>query len=276
MILRMRIRVTAVVFCLVLAAAAAPASAQYGASGPMGSAVGETYHLEVGGFLWYPSPQMVITSAAVFGIIGSDIDFVEDLGMESKQLTQLRLTAKAGRKHKFRFEYTPIKYDNPDARLERDLIFNGIRYPISLPVEAELNWRAYRFGYEWDFVSRERGFAGLVLDVKYTDVEASLSNAIDTEFVRARAPIPAIGFIGRGYVLPNVAITGEFTFFKLPDVDEDYGGNYFDLDIYGTVNFTENFGVQGGYRSFDVFYKVEDDEGDLQLKGIYFGGLVRF
>ena len=51
---------------------------------------------------------------------------------------------------------------------------------------------------------------------------------------------------------------------------------YYDFDLYGTVNFTDHFGAQGGYRSFDVFYNVDEDEGDLKLKGLYFGGVVRF
>ena len=42
------------------------------------------------------------------------------------------------------------------------------------------------------------------------------------------------------------------------------------------MNFTDHFGVQAGYRSFDVFYRVDSDEGDLKIKGFYFGGLVRF
>ena len=116
-----------------------------------------------------------------------------------------------------------------------------------------------------------------MLEAKYTDVEATLTTSLDTEFVRARAPIPAIGFIGRGYVVPNISITGEFTFFKLPGHRRGLRRpNYFDFDIYGTVNFTNNFGAQGGYRSFDVSYKVENDNGDLQLRGLYFGGVVRF
>jgi hypothetical protein len=107
-------------------------------------------------------------------------------------------------------------------------------------------------------------------------VEATLINVLDTEFVRARAPIPAIGVIGRGYVAPNISITSEFSFFKLPDFDEDYGGKYYDFDLYGTVNFTDYVGAQAGFRSFTVFYKVEEDEGDMVLKGLYFGGVVRF
>jgi hypothetical protein len=42
------------------------------------------------------------------------------------------------------------------------------------------------------------------------------------------------------------------------------------------VNFTNNFGAQAGYRSFDVLYKVKGDEGELTLKGFYFGGVARF
>ena len=101
-----------------------------------------------------------------------------------------------------------------------------------------------RFAYEWDFVYRDRGFVGLVLEAKYTDVQTSLTNAfVGEEFVSAKAPIPAIGVIGRGYVVPNVSITGEFTMFRLPEVDENYKGTYYDFDLYGTVNFTDHFGA---------------------------------
>ena len=130
---------------------------------------------------------------------------------------------------------------------------------------TELKWRAYRFGYEYDFVYRDRGFVGLVLEAKYTDVEATLRERHRHRVRRsARGPIPAVGFIGRGYVAPNISITGEFSFFPLPrDTFDGYKAKYYDFDLYGTVNFTDHFGVQGGYRSFDVFYHIDKDEGDL-------------
>jgi len=255
--------------------AAAPASAQYGV-GLSDPATGETYHVEVGGYLWSPTPEIAITSESL-GIIGSRIDFVEDFGIENSTMKQLKVVLRPGRKHKLRFEYTPITYSQ-EAILSRAIVFNGQRFDISLPVEADLKWNAMRFGYEWDFVYRDRGFVGLLLEAKYTDVEASLENAlIGREFVSAKAPIPAIGVIGRGYVVPNVSITGEFSFFKLPEsIDEDYRGSYYDFDLYGTVNFTDNFGAQLGYRRLTVFYHVDQDEGDFKMKGLYFGGVVRF
>jgi hypothetical protein len=255
-------------------AGAAPAQAQVAA--PYSSrATGENYKIEVSGSLWGPGPEIFISSVSLEDIVGSRIDFIEDLGIEQSWFRQLKVVARPALKHKFRFEYTPIKYE-AEAVLKRNIVFNGILFPVAIPVESEVMWRAFRFAYEYDFFYRDRGFIGVVLEAKYTDVEATLTNQFDTEFVRARAPIPALGLIGRGYVAPNVSITGEFTFFKIPDIDDDYGGRYFDLDIYGTVNFTENVGVQGGYRSFDVIYKVEQDDGDLRLRGLYFGGVVRF
>jgi hypothetical protein len=263
------------VFCLTTILAAAPARAQYGTRGLSDRATGETYHVELGGDFWYPSPDVVISSESL-GILGDDIDFVKDLGIERARFRQLKVVLRPGTKHKFRFEYTPIKYEATNT-LSRNVVFNGILYPVQLPVQTKLTWKAFRFGYEWDFIYRDRGFAGLLLDLKYTNVEATLQNIIGAEFVHARAPIPAIGGIGRVYVAPNISITGEFSAFKVPSsIDEDYEAKYYDFDLYGTVNFNDHAGGQFGYRSFDVFYKIENDTGDLVLKGLYFGGVVRF
>lgn len=261
--------------------AVVPAQAQYAVRGSGERATGENYHVEVGGFFWNPNPTLIIRSEALTEQrIGSTIDLVNELGFEQKRFRQIKAVLRPATKHKFRFEYTPISYENPNAVLTRDIVFNGQLFRVSLPVAAEMHWKAYRFGYEYDVIYRDRGFLGIVLEAKYTDVEARLSQfALGLEeFARARAPIPAIGAIGRVYVVPNISITAEISGFKLPSsIDEDYQAHYWDFDLYGTVNFTDHFGAQLGYRSFDVFYLIDDeDEGTLKLKGIYFGGVARF
>lgn len=279
----MRTRLFAVSVCLFAGlCAAAPAEAQYGAR-RVGSdrATGETYRVEIAGALWNPTPDIVIASEGL-GQLGTNIDFVNTLGIEKTRFKQLKVALRPGTKHKLRFEYTPIHYVAEKA-VPATFVFNGQRFNVGVPVTTDVTWKAYRFAYEWDFIYRDRGFAGLVLEAKYTDVNATLSAAVAgvrvEEFTEARAPIPAIGFIGRGYVVPNISITGEFTFFKLPEQaieSEDYSAKYYDFDLYGTVNFNDNLGAQLGYRSFDVFYKVKQDTGTLKLKGIYFGGVARF
>jgi hypothetical protein len=273
----MRTRVALSIVCLALLAGPVPAQAQYAVRGASDRATGENYRVEIGGYFWNPTPEIAIASESLPGIIGDKIDFIEDLQLEKKRFTQLRVVLRPATKHKLRFEYTPIKYEQPEGQLRRDVIWNGLLYSVALPVSTTLEWKAYRFTYEYDIIYRDRGFFGILLEAKYTDVRAELVNLFNSEFVQARAPIPALGAIGRVYVAPNISITGEFSGFRLPEsIDEDYQAKYYDFDIYGTVNFTDNFGVQAGYRSFDVFYRVDNDEGELRLKGPYFGGVVRF
>jgi hypothetical protein len=279
----MRIGVCTPIFCLIACVlAAAPAQAQSGSSRRNSDlATGETYHVEASGTLWNPTPDLVISSESL-GILGDQVDFVNQLGIEKSTFKQLKLVLRPAKKHKFRFEYTPIDY-TAQTTLHSTFVFNGQRYSIGLPVTTELKWNAYNFAYEWDFVYRNRGFAGVVAEAKYTDVTATLSASLagsnGVEFTHARAPIPAIGGIGRVYVVPNISITGQFTMFRLPEKalnTTDYSGKYYDFDLYGTVNFNDYVGAQVGYRSMDVFYKVQHDNGTMTLKGLYFGVVGRF
>ena len=274
----MRRRIAFSVLCLSSVLSAVPAQAQYAVRGPSSTrATGENYHVEIGAYFWNPTPGIQIASESLPGIIGDRIDFVDDLGLEKSRFSQLRVVLRPATKHKFRFEYTPIKYEQPDGELRRDVVFNGLVYNLGLPVATTVEWNAYRFTYEYDIIYRDRGFFGIILEAKYTDVRAELVNIVNTEFVHARAPIPAIGAIGRVYVAPNISITGEFSGFRLPEsIDEGYRATYYDFDLYGTVNFTDHFGAQVGYRSYDVFYRIDQDEGDLNLRGPYLGGVVRF
>jgi hypothetical protein len=262
-----------------LALLAAPASAQYKPKPLNDPATGENFHIEGGADFWFPSTQILVASGgsgALSGLSGTQIDAKRDLGLTDKRLPKLQLTLRPTRAHKFRLEYIPIKYE-ATTTLTRNIDFNGQRYRVGIPANTTLDWKAYRFAYEFDFITKNRGFAGFVIEAKYTDVNVQLASPVLTEFARARAPLPAIGGIGRFYVVPNISITGEVTGFKLPDsIDSRYGGHYVDVDIYGTVNFTENIGVKGGYRSLDMGYLVKQDSGSFTLKGIYFGIVARY
>ncbi len=159
--------------------------------------------------------------------------------------------------------------------LTRDIIFNGIEFPVAIPIESELTWRAYRFSYEYDFIYRDRGFVGLVLETKYTDVEAQPDE-------RPRPGVrPRPGPDPRRRPHRTRICRAQHLDHRRVHVLQAAGnpGQQRPLlrhRLYGTVNFTDNVGAQGGYRSFDVIYKVENDNGDLQMKGLYFGGVLRF
>jgi hypothetical protein len=263
---------------MLLGILAAPASAQVRPYAANGDTVGEDYHIEAAYAWWNAEPSLIVNSEAL-GIPGSDIDLIDDLGIEKKRLGLFDVVLRPGRKHRFRFQRMPIKYETDAFPVQREFVFNGQRYRIGLPVTTTVDFTTYRFGYEYDFLYFRRGFIGALIDLKYTNVDVSLESPIGSEFVSATAPVPTIGVVGRGYVVKNLAINGELSFFRTPDgLAEQLDGDasYTDFDINGTYNFTKNVGAKMGYRRTTVFYDVELDTGDLKFKGLYFGGVVRY
>lgn len=254
-------------------AGTASAQPRYGGS----PAVGETFVLEVAGGLWNPTPELIVSSSSL-GIPGTDVDFTRDLGAEKKSLKEFRAVLKMGRRNKLRVHYTPVEY-LAEGVLQRRLVFNGTTYDVGLPVNSLLDWNAWRFGYEFDIVVRDRGFFGVIAEAKYTEVTARLASPLATEETTAKAPIPALGAIGRVYPVANLGLTAEFTGFKLPGSiaeRENAAGSYYEWDLYGTLNVSKNFGVQAGYRSLEVNFVKDLDYGDLRMNGLYALGVVRF
>lgn len=257
-------------------AAPAAAEAQYGVPRSSQRAIGETYWVEAMGGFWSPAPQGLIQSAQ-FGIPGDEIDFVDDLGYEKKSFKDFRFVVRPGRKHKLRVQYVPVSYAS-EAVFERRIVFNGQEYAVGLPVTTQFDWKVWRFGYEWDFVSRENFFVGFIVEAKYTQIEAELDSPAHEvpEFTRAKAPIPSLGGVVRFYPVPNGSVTFELTGIKIPRIDDKYEARYIDWDLYGTYNITNNFGATAGYRVMDVMFLADRDGGEMTLRGFYIGAIARF
>jgi hypothetical protein len=271
-----RVYVVLILGTLGLLAAPQPAAAQYRPA-PTG-AIGEDYHIEAGYSWWDAEPSLIVNSESL-GIIGSDIDLIADLGIVKKRLGKFDLVLKPSRKHRFKFQRLPIKYEVDAFQVQREFVFNGQRYTVGLPVTTSVDFSTYSFGYEYDFLYFPRGFFGANINLKYTNVDIELLSPIGSEFLTAAAPIPAVGFAGRGYVTRNLAVDGELTFFRMPEgLTEQLGGegSYTDFDVHGTYNFNKYVGAQVGWRRTTVFYNVDLDVGDLKFTGLYFGGVVRY
>jgi hypothetical protein len=259
------------------------ADAQFRVADP---ASGEKFHVELGLMFWSPTPEILIQTGALAAIGESEVDFVQEFNIENKRFNEFRGVIKAGKKHKVRVSHVLMEYSE-SATLQRTIVFGGQTFPVSVPATADLSWRLWRFGYEWDFVTRDRGLIGFITELKYNDVSAALSaTGFGSELTEVTAPIPTIGIIARAYPHKHVSITAEFTGFTMPGFigsrisdslsGDDFDAKMYDFDLYGTVNFGPYVAAQGGYRSIVADYLVDDDAGDLKMKGMYFGGLVRF
>lgn len=270
-----------VVMCLAAMGALvtpAIASAQYRRNAAPEAAVGENYHIE-GAFSWWNAEPSLIVNSEQFGILGDDVNLISDLGIEQKRLGAFNVVLKPSKKHRLKYQHLPVKYERDAFPVQRSFIFNGQRYDIGLPVTTSANFSTDSFGYEYDFLYFSRGFVGASINMKLSTIDVDLASPIGDEFFKQTAPIPAFGFAGRGYVTPNLAIDGEFTFFRIPESLEeqlDGDGSYNDFDLHGTYNFNRYVGAQLGWRKTTIFYETDRDSGDLKFKGWYFGGVIRY
>ncbi len=163
-----------------------------------------------------------------------------------------------------------------DSVLKRTVVFNGIDFNAALPITSEFDWKVWRLGYEYDMVYRSRGFVGAFVEARRTEFYATLAGGGRSEFTSATAPLPAIGAAARGYVTRNVAIDFDLSLFRVPNIEDKYTGNYYDWDLSGTVNLSNNVGVQAGWRRMKTFLDIENDHGDFTFQGLWFGGTVRY
>jgi hypothetical protein len=269
----------AALFCLLLSARA---DAQFRVAD---AAPGENFVVELGLMFWEPTPDLRIQTGSLAALGENEVDFVQEFGIENERFREFRSVFKAARKHKIRVSHVVAEYD-ADVILQRTITFGGQTFPVSVPATADLQWRVWRFGYEWDFVAMDRGVIGLITELKVNTVSVDLEAiGVGSELTEVSAPVPTIGGIFRVYPHKHFSLTAELTGFKVPGfiakkitdaIDDDADAKVFDLDLYGTVNFGRHVGAQLGYRSLTADYVFDEDAGDLELKGWYFGGLVRF
>jgi hypothetical protein len=260
----------------------APAAAQFRVPVPDSGfrPVGERYHVEVAGTFWNPALFGRITSDS-FDRIGDAIDLGDDLGYERTRLRDFRLVLRPTERVRLRLQRTPARY-SAETTFDREIVFGGTSFPVSVPIISDFSWTVLRGGFEYDFLYRSRGFVGVLLEARYTQLDARLMT--NTPFftpaleavVTAKAPLPAIGLVGRAYVLPNVAVNLEVSGFRVPRINDEVEANYLDWDVHGTVNLNEHVGVQVGWRRMSTYLATADDEGDLKFRGMWFGGALRY
>ncbi len=236
-------------------------------------AAAQTHVGEVSFVLFKPSPTLALSTDALAGSGISEVDFVQEFGIEDKWFPGFR--ASLGRSHKFRLSHVKFSYD-ATTTIQRTFRFQGRTFTVGAPASTDIEWDLWTVGYEWDFVSRDAGFVGVIADLKYNKVKASVESALlsSPAATDTKAPVPAFGLNWRANPSPAFSIGGEFALFKLER--DDFNVKFTDFDIYAMVNFKRNLGAQAGYRSVVADYVVDEDSGDLKMQGPFVAGVVRF
>ena len=246
-------RIVSLVGCLLLAAS-----------------VAQAVELSVTPIYW--TPDLDANAKIEKNNIGTEVDFVDDLGMDDEDIPGVSVDLLLGRSNHFLFSYWSVGYDGKNT-LTRSFDFNGQTYTVGSTVTSSLDVDTYELGYVWDVINFESFRLGPALNVNYYQVEAALrSNLLPTvndEKFDLVFPMAGIRF-GIGFLDNKVELTGRFggLFWQ--------GSGFWDGAAEVAFRPLQNVAVSAGYRMIHLDVSDDDDSADLQLGGLTVSATYRF
>lgn len=218
--------------------------------------------LKLDGRYWFTtfSDSIKLSSGSV---TGTDINLVNDLGVDDKKnFWDGRITLELG-SHKLRYGFMPVSWDG-SRTLSQSIVFNGRTYSASTTVDTKLKADYHRLGYEYDIIDLLDNRLGVIFEVKYFDGDAKLSApaAGISETGKLRAPIPTVGVTGQVGLPFLVSVGGELTGIAI-------GSKLYLIDGEAGINIKPApfVVISGGYRILKFHVEKSNDKIDLTLKG---------
>ncbi|MBW7956701.1 MAG: hypothetical protein H3C68_02300 [Deltaproteobacteria bacterium] len=198
----------------------------------------------------------------VDGGVGTDIDLVNDLGMDDEDFIDARITLELG-SHRLRYGFMPLKWEGQNT-ITRNITFGDQTFSASTDVESELRIDYHRLGYQYNIIDTLDNHLGVIFELKYFDTEASLkAPAVPLDETETfKAPIPTIGIAAQASLPLLFSVGGEVTGITL-------GSDAYLVDAEASINFepVPFIVISGGYRLFRLHVEHDSDLADLTLKG---------
>ena len=195
------------------------------------------------------------------GTTGDTINLVDDLGVDDKEnFFDVRATLELG-SHRLRYGYMPLNWKGTKT-ISQDIVFNGQTYSATDTVNTELDIAYHRLGYEYDIIDTLDNRLGVIFEVKYFDIDASLTSTGLNETASVKAPIPTIGIAAQVGLPFLLTVGGEVTGITL-------GSAAWLVDAEAGVNFKPApfVVVSGGYRLLKLHLDYDDDLADISVQG---------
>lgn len=224
------------------------------------------------GYYWFPSldGKLKVDEA---NIIGTTIDFENDLAIKDEDYPSVEAFVGVGRHH-LDLGYTKIDYSGSNV-LTRDIVFNGKTYSIGDLVSSSIEYKMIDFHYQYDFIDLENVLAGFslggVLQVKYLDGEVSLKTTGLDEKEDFTLPIPMVG------LNLHIGIIADILEARVRGTIMTYSGNSM-YELMGDISWTPFpfIGIHGGYKTFVIDVEEEDALLDYNMSGPFAAITISF
>ena len=180
------------------------------------------------------------------------IDLKADLGIPdpSTQFTG-RLVVKPSRRNRLFIEGTPYRL-NGDNEINREFVYGGRRFTVRDRIVSEARMDYVFGGYQFDFVSRPRGHAGLLGGIGWIDATGTLRSTTPSASAveSASLPLPLAGAEFRVFPIGGrypVSLGAEVKGMSLGDF-----GHYVQAAVNVGLGFSRYVTMQAGYGVVDA------------------------
>jgi hypothetical protein len=226
----------------------------------------EDYTVRVEYLFWSPQPSGQLQKG-LGDLEGTLLDVEADLGLGEGNANPIRGAVRLGGAWKLRGSWSPLEFRG-DVIAEQPFVYGTTVVRAGDRVLTSLLGNYVTAELEWDFVERRQGFFGLLLGVKYFDVDAALANGTTSSRVleTERLPIPVLGLAGRAYLHRRFSVEGELSGLTVGD-----RGHVWELLLGARVHVVDRLAVTGGFRKLVFEGRDERDFFNLDLGTWVFG-----
>lgn len=221
-------------------------------------AVRHRWGVNLGGQFVYDA-ETIVRLDALNGLIGTTINFNEDLGLESNASTvKLDGYWRFNNHHSIRADW--YRVDRSGQRtLEIDINFGDRFFQAGADVNSLFNVEIIDAMYQYSFYNTEKvefavqgGLHITTLDVGIDDTNAALS-----ESASVTAPLPVFGFAARYNFFPKLSVN--FNWKSLELEVGDFGGNLTEMSLLAEHRTFKRLGFGFGLQRFDMDLEASHD-----------------
>ena len=217
------------------------------------------------GYYWFPSLDGTVKVDEA-GIIGTTLDFENDLGIEDENYPSVEVFVGGGNHH-LSLTHTNIEYSGRKT-LTREIIYRGKTYAVSDLVTSSIEYQMLDLHYQYDLLDLENilgGFSlGGVLQVKYLDGNVSLKTTGIDEKEDFTIPIPMVG------LNLHIGILADILEARVRGTAIGYSGNTI-YELMADISWTPFpfLDIHGGYKSFIMDIDEDEVVFDYDMSGPY-------
>ena len=217
------------------------------------------------GYYWFPSLDGTVKVDEA-GIIGTTIDFENDLGIEDENYPSVEVFVGGGNHH-LSLTHTNIEYSGRKT-LTREVMYRGKTYAVSDLVTSSIEYQMIDLHYQYDLLDLENilgGFSlGAVFQVKYLDGNVSLKATGIDEKEDFTIPIPMVG------LNLHMGILADILEARVRGTAISYGGNTI-YELMADISWTPFpfLDIHGGYKSFIIDIDEDEVVFDYDMSGPY-------